>query len=265
LGKKTIAAQGCPRVKVICLDEITLHKGHGKYLLVISAPEIGLVLDVLEDRSKERLLEWLEARGEAWREGVEVACSDMWDAYQEAVAEKLPHVRRVVDRFHVMKNLNDALTKARRVIQSEADEAQKAILKGCRWLLVKNQENLTSEEQEKLQAMFIVSPELCACYTLKEDFRALFNQSIPKSDAEKLLKEWVTQVEASPFKALKKFVGTLRNWWQQILNYFVGRFNNGFAEGVNLKIKMLNRRGFGYRNFKSFRLRVLVAFIPFSR
>jgi len=75
----------------------------------------------------------------------------------------------------------------------------------------------------------------------------------------------VTQVEATPFKALQKFVGTLRNWWNQILNYFVDRVNNGFAEGVNLKIKLLNRRGFGYRNFKSFRLHVLVAFIPFSR
>jgi transposase len=51
----------------------------------------------------------------------------------------------------------------------------------------------------------------------------------------------------------KKFINTLRNWWQQILNYFTGRFNNGFAEGVNLKIKMLNRRGLGYRSFKSFR------------
>ena len=250
---------------MICFDEITLHKGHGKFILVISAPELGLVLDVLEDRSKEKLLAWLEERKEEWRAGVEVACSDMWDAYQEAVAEKLPNARRVVDRFHVMKNLNDALTKARRTIQQEADEAMKTVLKGCRWLLVKNRENLTAEDQEKLTAMLAASPELRTCYTLKEDFRTLFNQPLDKTEAEKLLQEWVTKVESSPFKALKKFVGTLRNWWQQILNYFVGRVNNGFAEGVNLKIKMLNRRGFGYRNFRSFRLHVLVAFIPFSR
>lgn len=250
---------------MICLDEITLHKGHGKFILVISAPELGLVLDVLEDRSKEKLLAWLEERGEEWRAGVEVACSDMWDAYQEAVAEKLPKARRVVDRFHVMKNLNDALTKARRTIQQEADEAMKTILKGCRWLLVKNRENLTADDQGKLTGMLAASPELHACYTLKEDFRALFNQSLAREEAEKKLEEWVTRVEASSLKALKKFVGTLRNWWQQILNYFVDRVNNGFAEGVNLKIKMLNRRGFGYRNFKSFRLHVLVAFTPFSR
>ncbi len=249
---------------MICLDEITLHKGHGHYLLVISAPQLGLVLDVLEDRSKEQLLAWFEERGKVWCEKVEVACSDMWDAYQEAAAEKLPNARRVVDRFHLMKNLNDALTKARRAIQQDADEITKALLKGCRWPLVKNRENLTTEEQEKLKAMLAASPELCACYTLKEDFRTLFNQSLDETEAEKQLQNWVARVEASPFKALKQFVGTLRNWWQQILNYFTGRFNNGFAEGVNLKIKMLNRRGFGYRNFQSFRLHVLVAFFPFS-
>ena len=77
-------------MKVVCFDEITLHKGHGKYILVISAPELGLVLDVLADRSKEKLVAWLEERGQEWCEGVEVACSDMWDAYQEAVAESYP-------------------------------------------------------------------------------------------------------------------------------------------------------------------------------
>lgn len=250
---------------MICFDEITLHKGHGKYLLVISAPELGLVLDVLEDRSKERLLNWLEARGKEWREGVEVACSDMWDAYQEAADEKLPNACRVIDRFHVMKNLTEAITKARRIIQRDADEATKELLKGCRWLLVKNRENLTGEEEQKLARMLAASPELTTCYQLKEEFRALFNQSIPREEAKTQLEQWITNVEATPFKALQKFVGTLRNWWDQILNYFVDRVNNGFAEGVNLKIKMLNRRGFGYRNFKSFRLHVLVAFIPFPR
>lgn len=124
---------------------------------------------------------------------------------------------------------------------------------------------MTAEEDEKLLTMLAASPDLCACYTLKEDFQALFNQSLDETEAEKQLQSWIARVEASPDKALKQFVGTLRNWWQQILNYFTGRFNNGFTEGVNLKIKTLNRQGFGYRNSQSFRLHVLVAFIPFSR
>jgi len=234
-------------------------------MLVISAPELGLVLDVLEDRSKENLLKWLEERGSEWCTAVQVACSDMWDAYQEAAEQRLPNARRVVDRFHVMKNLNEALTKVRRTIQKEADAATKELLKGCRWLLVKNCENLTEEQQQKLARMLEASPELKSCYDLKESFRELFNENLNYQAAEERLLRWIAQVEATSFKALKSFVNTLRNWWEQILNYFEGRFNNGFAEGVNLKIKMLNRRGYGYRNFNSFRLHVLVAFDPVSR
>jgi transposase len=250
---------------VISFDEISLRRGHGEYVLVISAPELGLVLDVLPDRNKATLEKWLDERGKTWCEAIEVACSDMWDAYQSVAAEKLPNARRIVDRFHVMKNLNDALTKARRAIQKEADEDTKEILKGCRWLLVKNKENLKAEEEQKLHAMLEASPELKACYEFKETFRALFNQKLDYQSAEERLLDWVARVEASSFRALQSFVKTLRNWWQQILNYFVGRHNNGFAEGVNLKIKMLNRRGYGYHNFNSFRLHVLVAFDPISR
>jgi len=252
-------------VRAICLDEISLHRGHGNFILVISAPELGLVLDVLEDRSKESLLKWLEERGTQWCAAVQVACSDMWDAYQEAAEQTLPNAKRVVDRFHVMKNLNEALTKVRRTIQKQADAATQALLKGCRWLLVKNRENLTEEQHQKLSRMLEASPELKSCYELKESFRELFNENLSYQAAEKGLLAWIAKVEATSFKALKSFVNTLRNWWEQILNYFEGRFNNGFAEGVNLKIKMLNRRGYGYRNFNSFRLHVLVAFDPVSR
>lgn len=223
------------------------------------------MLDVLEERHKENLLIWLEKRGEEWCAAVQTACSDMWDAYQQAAAEKLPNAKRVIDRFHVMKNLNQALTKARRAIQKDADENTKEVLKGCRWLLVKNHENLTAEQHQQLDQMLAASPELKSCYELKESFRALFNEQLDVQAAGERLRSWIADVEATSFKALKSFVNTLHNWREQILNYFEGRYTNGFAEGVNLKIKMLNRRGYGYRNFNSFRLHVLVAFDPVSR
>ncbi len=192
---------------MISFDEISLRRGHGRYVLIISAPELGLVLDVLPNRDKETLEKWLGERGKDWCAAVEVACSDMWDAYQNIAAAKLPNARCTVDRFHVMKNLNDALTKARRSIQKDADESKKNILKG--------------------------SQELAICYGFKETFRDLFNQQLDFKGAEEHLLAWVTQVEACKYKALKAFAKTLRNWWKQILNYFTGRHNNGFAEGVN--------------------------------
>ena len=95
---------------MLCLDEITIHKGHGHYRLVISAPELGLVLDVLPDRNQESLAAWFEQRGVAWCEQVAVCCADMWNAYHNVAQAKLPNAQRVVDRFHVMKNLTDAST-----------------------------------------------------------------------------------------------------------------------------------------------------------
>jgi transposase len=123
---------------------------------------------------------------------------------------------------------------------------------------------LTEEQEKQLAGVLKASPELKQCYELKEAFRDLFNQNLTPKAAEKRLRRWIAKVEALSFKALKAFANTLKNWRQQILNYFDGRFNNGFAEGVNLKIKMLNRRGYGYRNFNSFLLHILVAFDPIS-
>jgi transposase len=265
LGKKTLAERGYPWVKVLCLDEITIHKGHGHFRLVISAPELGLVLDVLPDRSQETLAAWFDQRGSEWCAQVEVYCADMWDAYHTIARAKLPNAQSVVDRFHVMKNLTDAVTKARRTIQNQADEATKAVLKGGRWLLVKNREHLTEEESQKLADMLAVSPELKTCYDLKESFRTWFEKSLDRQTTDSALLDWQAKARATGLRSLQAFANTLDNWRAGILNYFNGRHSNGFAEGVNLKIKMLNRRGFGYRNFAQFRLHILVAFEPISR
>jgi transposase len=265
LGKKTLDQRGYPLVKELGLDEFTIHKGHGHFRLVISAPELGIILDVLPDRSKESLETWFTQRGTAWCANVEVCCADMWDAYHTVAKTKLPNAQPVVDRFHVTKNLNDAVTTARRTIQKQADEATQAILKGCRWLLVKNREKLTDEERAQLDKMLEASPELKTCYDLKEDFRTWFDQTTDRETADKTLSEWQDKAKATKLRSLQAFVKTLDNWREGILNYFNGRHSNGFAEGVNLKIKMLNRRGFGYRNFAHFRLHILVAFQPTSR
>lgn len=131
--------------------------------------------------------------------------------------------------------------------------------------MVKNRENLDEEDQATLERALAASAELKACYQLKEDFRNWFNENTDRQQAEHALQAWIERVEASGFTALKSFVKTLQNWKESILNYFDGRHSNGFADGVNLKIRMINRRAFGYRSFGQFRLHVLAAFDPVSR
>jgi transposase len=129
VGEKRLAQRGYPTVKVLCVDEIAPHKGNGGYCVMISSPGIGL-LDVLKDRKKASLEAWFDARGADWCAAVEVCCADMWEAYHEAARAKLPNARQTVDRFHVMKNLNAALTTARRAISETRGRSDPSRLEG---------------------------------------------------------------------------------------------------------------------------------------
>lgn len=244
------------------MDEIAPHKGHGNYKLIISAPKLGIVLDVLEDRRKETLEAWFTQRGSAWCAAIEACCADMWDAYHLAAKAKLPNASLVVDRFHLMKNLNDALTTARRTLHKQADEPTKEALKGSRWLLVKNRETLSDEEEQILQLVLEAAPQLNTCYQLKEEFRKLFNETKDAQTASAFLDTWLEKVRLTDLKSLLAFANTVENWRSSILNYFDSHLTNGFAEGINLKIKLLIRQAFGYRNFSSLRFHILLAFQP---
>ena len=89
-------------MSVLCLDEVGPLKGHGHYYLIISAPELGVVLDVLKDRKKDTLLAWFDQRGPDWCAAVQVCCADMWDAYHDAAQAKLPNARQVAKRIGFM-------------------------------------------------------------------------------------------------------------------------------------------------------------------
>ena len=251
-------ARGYPLVKVLHVDEIAPHKGHGNYRLVLSAPEVG-VLDVLEDRHKHTLEAWLQARGAEWCAAVEEFHADMWRPYHEAARAQLPNVvMTTADHFHVIENLHKAFNEVRKAVQRQADEATRTQLKGSRWLLLKNPQNLTEAEQERLETILQATPELRRAYDLKEDFRALYSLRDPQQAAQDLAK-WVAQARTAGHAALQTFVTTVENWRDEILRFFVTRGSNGFAEGINNKIKLLLRRAFGCANFAHLRLRIIAA------
>jgi transposase len=251
-------APACAEVRRLGIDEIALKKGHGQYVLVWSDLDHGRVITVLPERTKETLEAYLATWSADQRAAITDVALDLWEPYHLAVRACLPNAQITADRFHVMKNLNDRVTTARRTIQRVAPEEDKAHLKGCRWLLVKNADDLTDEEQAKLEAMFAVSPALQRLHALKEAFRTVFDTAPDRATAQEQLAAWVQDVEQSGVSSLTKFVTTLRNWWEVILNYFQDRLTSGFVEGMNNKLKLIKRLAYGYRNFAHFRLRVLV-------
>jgi len=244
------------------IDEIALKKRHKQFALVLSDLERRCVIAVLPERSKTCLEQWLAQLSAAEREAIRVVSIDMWEPYRQAVQAKLPHARVVADRFHVMKQLNERLTQMRRSIQRRADEATRQVLKGSRWLLVKNRDELTPEEEAQLLAVLAASPELRTLYLLKEEFRLICEKARDRQQAERFLRAWMWKAEHTGDRFLCKFVGTLRHWWHEILNYFDGRVTNGFVEGMNRAIRTIIARAYGYRNFENFRLQVLAQHGP---
>jgi len=245
-------------VRRLGVDEIALKKGHQQFALILSDLDQGCVIDMLEDRHMECLEAWFDRLSPVERQGIEEVSMDMRSPYRSAVECKLPQAKIVADRFHVAQNLNRAVTKARRDIQRDAQPEIKECLKGSRWVLVKNEANLSTKERAKLADLYQTSPELKQLHQLKEAFRDIFETDQARDQAAQALATWIEKVRASGQKFLEDFLKTLDNWGDQILNYFNQRTSQGFVEGINNKIKLIKRRGYGYPNFDQFSQRILI-------
>jgi transposase len=244
-------------MRVLGIDEIALKKRHKQYALVLSDLEKRCVIAILPNRKKETLIGWLKAWPEADREAIRTVSTDLWEPYRRAVQEALPQAQQVADRFHVMKQLNERLTQARRALQKQADETTRQALKGSRWILLKTRRDLTPVEETKLQTVLAASPELRTMYLLKEEFRTICDKARDREQAARFLRAWIGKVQFTRNKRLLKFVATLRNWWHEFLNYFIARVTQAFVEGINNAIRTIIRRAYGFRNFDHFRLQVL--------
>jgi transposase len=256
-ARRTMRAKGTTPVRVLGIDEIALKKRHQQYALVLSDLQRRCVIAVLPERNKDCLEAWFDQLSAAERKAIQVVSIDMWQPYRQAVQAKLPQAKLVADRFHVMKQLNERLTQMRRSIQRRADEATHQLLKGSRWILVKNRDELTATEEARLQEILVTCPELRTLYLLKEEFRTICEKITDRQQAERFLRAWLHKAERTGDRFLLKFVKTLRNWWHEILNYFDDRITNGFVEGINRAIRVIINRAYGYRNFENFRLQVL--------
>jgi transposase len=245
-------------VRCLGIDEISLRKGHKDFVLVLTDLERHCVVAILEERSQKALETWLGGLTEAERKAIRVAAMDMWGPYRGVIRTKLPHAEIVADRFHVTRQLNEAIAKIRRKLQAKADQAGYELLKGIRWILVRNRDDLKPDEELKLQKALAAFPELRVAYLLKERFVLIANRIEDRKQAERFLRVWVYEAQASGLVQLVKFTQTLSNWWNEFLNYFNEGFTSGVVEGLNNAIRGIIRRAFGYVLFENFRLHVLV-------
>jgi transposase len=183
----------------------------------------------------------------------------MSKAYIRAVRDHLPRAIHVFDHFHVIKLFNEKLSAFRRELYNQAstDSARK-LLKGTRWLLLKNPENLDEDhnELERLMAALELNRPLAIAYYLKEDLRQIWSQP-NKRLARRVLKDWLARARASGIRMLIQFAATLEEHQEGVLNYYNYPISTGPLEGTNTKIQLMKRQAYGFRDHEFFKLKIL--------
>lgn len=245
------------KLKEIAIDEVAVGKGHRYFTLVLDLRS-GAVVYVGDGKGVAALTAfWRRLR--AARAKVRAVATDMGKAYIRAVRENLPRAVHVFDHFHVVKLFNDKLSALRRELYRElSDDGQRRLLKGTRWLLLKNPENLDPHrnERQRLEDALRLNTPLTIAYYLKEDLRQIWQQR-NKATARRVLNDWIARARAADVRMLEQFAATLVEHRQGILAYYDYPISTGPLEGTNTKIQAMKRQAYGFRDHDFFKLKIL--------
>ena len=259
------------RLDTIGIDEISLKKGHQDFVTIITSRvgETIMLLAVLEGRKKETVKDFFISIPSRLRKTVKVVCSDMYDGFMNAAKEVFgKKVKIVADRFHVAKLYRNSLEELRksemRRLKKELSESEYKKLNGILWILRKNHKNLTADELKTLETLFNRSPLLKLAYDLRHELTNIFEEDLSKAKAKHKISLWMKKVILSELTCFDRFLATLDNRMDEITNYFLGRHNSGFVEGLNNKIKVIKRRCYGILNAKSLFQRIHLDLVGYS-
>lgn len=241
------------KLRYISIDEIAIKKGH-KYMTIFTDISTGQIIHAVEGRSEEDLrpfLKLLSKKGKRLR-GIGI---DISTTYSSSIMKHLPHVSIIFDRFHVTKLLNNTIDKIRRSEYAKCQNKGLRVLKGQRFLLLRNFVDLEDKQKTSLQRLLEINQALAIAHSMKEQFR-LFWQCSSSKEGARFLSWWVIQAIESGVEQLAKTARTLLHHYKGLLSYFTHRIDNGKAEGINNKIKVLKRQAYGFRDQEYFKLRL---------
>jgi transposase len=240
-------------IQAIGVDEIQYAKGH-KYLTLVYQIDAGLtrLLWVGKERTIESFEGFFTLLGKELASQIEFVCSDMWQPYLRVIREKCSQALHILDRFHIVAKMNEALDDVRAAeYRRMAQAGYEPVLKKSRWCLLKRKENLTGKQKLRLRDLLRFNLKTVRAYLLKEDFQQLWEYDSP-TWAGKFLDEWCRQTMRSRIEPMKKVARTLRQHRDLILNYFRAQklFSSGVVEGLNNKAKVTMRKSYGFRTFR---------------
>lgn len=267
LDKRYMVAQlaraGTPTPRVIGIDEIAIRKGH-EYRIVVSDLERGRPIWVGgQGRKEEDLAQFFTWLGAAKTARIRLAVMDMWRAFRTATTRHAPQAGIVFDKFHVLGHLSDALDEVRRSEYRRLTGKDRTYIKGQRYTLLSSWENLSLDGRRSLKKLLAVNKRLNTAYLLKEQFGQLWSYR-REGWARAFFERWRDALKWQRLRPYERFAAMIDRHWEGIAAYChaENKVSLGLVEGLNNKIRVLQRRAYGYRDEEYLRIKIVASFLP---
>jgi transposase len=188
---------------------------------------------------------------------------DMWKAFRNSTHRHAPHAAILFDKFHVMKHLGEALDKIRKAEYARLGGKPRQFIKGQKYTLLSHPQNLTGTARKNLKLLLAANKRLNTAYLLKESFGQLWDYN-REGWARKFFENWRASLKWQRLKPYEKFAEMIERHWDGLAAYCKpeNKVSLGFVEGLNNKIRVMQRRAYGLRDEKYLRLKVLTSMLP---
>lgn len=261
--REQIRRVGTPGPKVIGIDEISIRKGHTYRIVVSDLERRRPIWFGGDDRSEASMDQFYRFLGKKKAKGIRLAVMDMWKAFRNSTHANAPQAAILFDKFHVMKHLGEALDKIRKAEYARLGGKQRQFIKGQKYTLLSHPQNLTGTAKKNLKLLLAANKRLNTAYLLKESFGQLWDYN-REAWARKFFENWRASLKWQRLKPYEKFAEMIERHWDGIAAYCQpeNKVALGFVEGLNNKIRVMQRRAYGLRDEEYLRLKVLTSMLP---
>lgn len=261
--REQVRRAGTPGPKVLGVDEVSLRKGHTYRIVVSDLERLRPIWFGGQDRSEASLDLFFEWLGPKKSQRIRLAVMDMWKAFRKSTQKHAPQGAILFDKFHVMRHLNEALDKVRKREYARVSEKDRRFIKGQKYTLLSRNENLTTEGRVALKMLLKANKRLNIAYLLKESFSQLWEYK-REGWARKFFDNWRASLKWQRLKPYEEFAEMIESHWDGIAAFILSedKVSLGFVEGLNNKVRVIQRRAYGLRDEEYLRLKVLTCMLP---
>ena len=267
LEKQYMQAQlskaGAPGPGAIGIDEISVRKGHSYRIVVSDLIRRRPIWFGGADRSEASMALFYDWLGTRKSGDIRLAVMDMWKPFRKVTNARAPQAAILFDKFHILRHLGDALDKVRKSEYARLQGRDRSFIKGQKYTLLSHRENLTLEGRLALKKLLTANKRLNMAYVLKESFGQLWDYG-HEGWARRFFDNWRASLKWQRLHSYEKFAAMIDRHWDGIAAYCKpeNKVSLGFVEGLNNKIRVIQRRAYGLRDEEYLRLKILTCMLP---